>query len=97
MTIEERKIQVKQAAQKLVLENRETLSVSGVKDVESFSETAVNLDTNMGRLAVKGENLKINKLNVDTGDLSLIGKINAMEFVKGAKRVKGNFIEHLFK
>lgn len=97
MTIEERKIQVKQATQKLVLENRENLSVSGVKDVESFSETVVNLDTSMGRLVLKGENLKINKLNVDTGDLSLIGKINAMEFTKPAKRAKGNLMEHLFK
>ena len=97
MTIEERKIQVKQATQKIVMENRETLSVSGVKDVERFSETVVSLDTNMGQMLVKGENLKINKLNVDTGDLSVAGKINALEFTKASKQTKGKFMERLFQ
>ena len=98
MTIEERKIQVKPAGQKLVLENRETLNVSGVRDVESFSETAVRLDTVLGRLSVLGEGLHINKLSVDSGELSLHGKINALEYAKSSRRrEKGSFLENLFR
>ncbi len=97
MTIEERKIQVKTQGQKLTLENRENLCVSGVRDVESFSETAVSLDTTLGRLLIKGENLRINKLNVDTGDLNLLGKVNALEYAKNTKRQKGSMLENLFK
>lgn len=97
MTIEERKIQVKTQGQKLTLENRENLSVSGVRDVESFSETAVSLDTALGRLLIKGENLRINKLNVDTGDLNLLGKVNMLEYAKNTKRQKGSMLENLFK
>lgn len=97
MTIEERKIQVKPQTQKLTLENRESLQVSGVRDVESFSETAVNLDTVLGRLVIKGEGLHISKLSVDTGDLSLLGKVNSLEYTKSAKRQKGSILESLFK
>lgn len=97
MTIEERKIQVKTQGQKLTLENRENLNVSGVRDVESFSETAVSLDTTLGRLLIKGENLRINKLNVDTGDLNLLGKVNTLEYAKNTKRQKGSMLENLFK
>lgn len=98
MTIEERKIQVKPQEQKLTLENRENLHVSGVRDVESFSETAVRLDTVQGRLSVLGEGLHIQKLSVETGELSLQGKINALEYAKNnRRREKGSFLESLFR
>ena len=49
----------------------------------------------MGQLIVKGEELKINKLDIDDGELIIDGKINSMEYTK--KKEKGNFFESLFK
>ena len=48
--------------QNLVLENRGKLSVSGVNDVLSFDDQVVMVDTELGLLTVKGENIRINKL-----------------------------------
>ena len=55
----------------LMLEDRRALSVSGVSDVDSFDELTVVIYTEMGELTVKGEGLHINRLNVETGELTL--------------------------
>lgn len=82
--------------QKLILENRKCLTISGVENVESFSEIMVSLDTNFGRLLIKGENLHINKLSVDNGEFSLDGTINSLEYLKKQAK-RGGFFENLFK
>ena len=49
--------------QNIVLENREKLNITGVLDVLSFDDQIVIFETELGLLTVKGENLRINKLN----------------------------------
>ena len=61
----------------LVLEDRRALTVSGVSDVDSFDELTVVIYTEMGELTVKGQGLHINRLNVETGDLTLEGTIES--------------------
>ena len=78
MTIDERKnnnISNSNPVQNLVLENREKLSISGVLDVLSFDDQIVILETELGLLTVKGENLRINKLSLDTADVIVDGEI----------------------
>ena len=62
--------------QNIILENRNKLTVSGVKDVLSFDDQVVMIATDLGLLTVKGEDLKINKLNIDTSEVKVEGKIN---------------------
>ena len=69
MAIEERKTSINannNIIQNIVLENREKLSISGVLDVLSFDDQIVILETELGLLTIKGENLRINKLSLDT-------------------------------
>ena len=47
------------APQNLVMENRKSLRVSGVKDIDSFTETRIVLSTIMGELVIKGEDLHV--------------------------------------
>ena len=68
------------ALQNIILENREKLSVSGVRDVLSFDDQIVIVDTELGLLTIKGENLKINKLNIDTSDVVLDGSISSLTY-----------------
>ena len=82
--------------QKLVLEDRRLLCLSGVKEVEAFSDREVVLNTNLGKLSVKGEGLKINKLNVDTGDFSVNGHVVSMTYSKASQN-SGSFFEKLFR
>ena len=60
--IEERKSTTinQNIVQNIVLENREKLNVSGVNDVLSFDDQVVMIDTELGLLTVKGENIRIN-------------------------------------
>ncbi len=53
----------------LILEDREQLSVSGVEEVESFDENTIVMITSQGTLVVRGENLHIEKLSLDGGDM----------------------------
>ena len=62
----------------LILEDRRALSVSGVADIDSFDEICVNLLTDMGQLSVKGSDLHINKLSVETGELIIEGDIHSL-------------------
>lgn len=62
MIQEERKTTFKdnsQAVQNLILENREKLTISGVIDVLSFDDQIVILETELGMLTIKGEDLRM--------------------------------------
>lgn len=81
----------------LILQDRGVLSVSGVADVDSFDEQTVVLFTDLGELTVKGTDLHINKLNVDTGELAIEGEITSMIYSE-EKAASGNgFFSKLFK
>ena len=60
------------------LEGRNKLSVSGVKDVESFDETMIILVTSRGILQVCGENLHLQMLNLEGGQVAVDGMIDSM-------------------
>ena len=62
----------------LVLEERESLTVSGVEEVESFDENTIVMVTVQGVLIVRGEELHIEKLSLDGGDLKVEGRVNAL-------------------
>ena len=61
--------------QNIVLENREKLNVSGVLDVLSFDDQVVIVETELGLLTIKGDNLRINKLSIDTSEVVVEGQI----------------------
>ncbi|MDO5557447.1 MAG: sporulation protein YabP [Clostridia bacterium] len=76
MTLEEkRSLNNTNVIQNVILENREKLSVSGVLDVLSFDDQIVIIETELGLLTVKGENLRINKLNLDSSEVVIEGEI----------------------
>ena len=76
MAFEDRKnINSTNVIQNLVLENREKLSISGVLDVLSFDDQVVIVETELGLLTIKGENLRINKLSLDTSEVTVEGEI----------------------
>lgn len=99
MTIEERKSLNTSVIQNLILENRQKLSISGVIDVLSFDDQVVILETELGLLTVKGENLRINKLSIDTSEVIVEGDISSLSYSdnKSSEKSKGSFIGKIFK
>lgn len=82
----------------LILENRNKMQVNGIIEVISFNEQEIILNTKLGGLNVKGENLKMNKLDVHNGDISIIGKINSCIYISDQKnKSKESIFTKLFK
>ncbi len=81
--IEERKtinMNTNNVIQNLLLENRKKLNVSGVNDVLSFDDQVVIVDTELGLLTVKGENIRITKLSLDTAEVVIEGEISSLTY-----------------
>ncbi len=100
MVVEERKNMnsINNIIQNLVLENRNKLSVSGVKDVLSFDDQVVIMETELGLLTVKGENLKINKLSIDTQEVIVEGEISSLGYSEHTKKEQdGGLFSKIFK
>lgn len=80
----------------LTLSERHALSVSGVQDIDSFDDMTVVVYTEMGELTVKGVGLRINRLNVESGDLSLEGTVESLVYTENHNR-SGGFFGKLFR
>lgn len=99
MTIDERKTISTSIIQNLVLENRQKLSISGVNDVLSFDDQVVVLETELGLLTVKGENLRVNKLSIDTSEVVLEGEISYLAYADkdSEKNKNSSLLSKIFK
>ena len=83
--------------QNIVLENREKLSISGVKDVLSFDDQVVIIETELGLLTIKGENLKINKLSIDTSEVIVEGNMNSLSYSENHSKSENGLFGKIFK
>lgn len=63
---------------KLILNERNNLSVSGVSEVVSFDDTAVVMRTGMGVLTVHGQQLQLKNLSLDGGMVAVEGNVAAL-------------------
>lgn len=68
------------AAHCVILENQRCLRVSGVNDVEMYTENKVVLNTSAGELVIKGKMLNIDSLDAETGDFSMGGLILSISY-----------------
>jgi len=80
---------------RVVLSERQTLTVTGVSEVVSLDETAVYMQTVQGGLTVHGQQLRLKNLTPDGGQLSLSGKIAALVYEEPGS--KGGWFSRLLK
>lgn len=99
MTIEERKSINTNIIQNLILENRGKLTISGVNDVLSFDDQVVVVETELGLLTIKGENIRVNKLSIDTSEVILEGEISYLAYSdKDEQKMKSaSLLSKIFK
>jgi len=64
----------------LQIDRREKVNVSGMIDVISFDEESVIGETEMGVIIIRGANLHVNKISLDSGELSVSGEIDAITY-----------------
>ncbi len=82
----------------IAMDNREKLTITAVEDVESFDEERVVVYTALGMMTVLGCDFRIQKLNVDDGQLVIEGTIDEIQYSeKRSKEQRGGFWSRVFQ
>ena len=81
----------------IMMEERSSLTVSGVSDVERFDENEIVMSTSKGTLVVTGENLHIEKLSLDGGDLKVEGDIDALTYEESRRERSDGLLARLLR
>lgn len=69
----------------MTMTNRKTCTISGVNDVLSFDIHEVLLETEQGMLMIKGDDLHVNRLTLDKGEVDIDGKLDSFTYSEVAK------------
>ncbi len=80
----------------LSMEDRKKITLTGVKEVESFDEQTIALLTDFGELSIKGSSLHIGNLSTDSGEMSIEGKVDALIYTDDLPR-QGGFFGRVFR
>jgi len=81
----------------IVMENREKVAVTGVLDVISFDEDIIVAETEMGVLIIKGENLHVNSLNLEKGEMDIDGSIFSLNYEEKGHSERSSLFGRIFK
>lgn len=82
----------------MILEDRKKMSLTGVYEVVSFDEHKIILNTSLGALTIKGSNLKMTKLDVQNGEVCIIGEIDVFLYGDAISKKEGTgILSSLFK
>ncbi|MBD5146343.1 MAG: sporulation protein YabP [Ruminococcus sp.] len=87
----------KNAIHNIILEGRKKMSVSGVTDVDRFDENTVLLYTTMGEMTVRGEDLHVNDLSVESGEMNIEGEIRSVVYGDIDRRSPLSFVGKIFR
>ena len=91
------KNQIGKANHDVVLLSREKLTINGIKEIINFDENIVNLKTVCGELSIEGENIHINVLNIEKGDIEIQGKISGINYYDSLQSDKRTLLSRIFK
>ncbi len=64
----------------ITLTNRENLNILGVTKVYGVSQAEVLVEVEGEKLAITGENMEVQALDVENKVLTITGKVNGMKF-----------------
>lgn len=77
---------------------RRTAAITGVKDVLSFDAGEVLLDTEQGVLMIRGDELHVNRLSLEKGEVDVDGRIDSMTYAENQKgKTAEGFFGRMFK
>lgn len=81
------------------INERNGIYITGVLKIDSFDDEEFLLETNMGYLVIKGENLELIRLDTKDGVVSIKGLIISMSYIEDLKKTnkQSSFFEKVFK
>lgn len=90
---------IESSSHSVSINDRKSIVVQGVKKLNSFDDSEFFVETVMGHMLIKGENLELLKLDTFQGNLSIKGKINSINYLESnSKKIKTETVlARLFK
>lgn len=79
------------------IDNRERISVTEVADIESFNEEIIILILKNGGLVIRGEDLHIQKLDLEEGRVLISGAIGSAVYTEKKDKQEKGFLKRILK
>ena len=86
-------------AHRVLIQGRKSAELTGIKEVVSFDAKEVVLNTTMGVLMIRGNDLFVKRLTVEKGEVDLEGQIDSFIYVDKAGKggEKESIVKRLFR
>lgn len=90
---------IKNEEHRIIIKDRESIDLNGILSVNKFDEGEIDLETQMGGLIIKGENMYMKHLNLEKGELITEGHIKGVYYGEHGERSrkKEGLLKRLFK
>lgn len=84
---------------KFLVQGRKAAELTGVKEVVSFDAKEVVLNTTMGALIIRGNDLAVKRLTVEKGEVDLDGQVDSFVYADkpGKAGDKDSLLKRLFR
>lgn len=81
------------------MQNRQDVKLTGIREVVSFDENQVVLDTDLGLLTITGKELRVGRLTVEKGEADLTGSVDSLTYSSNEayRRAGESLFARLFK
>ncbi|HHU69029.1 MAG TPA: sporulation protein YabP [Thermoanaerobacterales bacterium] len=90
---------IKNEEHRIIIKDRELIDLNGILSVKRFDDEEIDLETQMGGLTIKGENMYMKHLNLEKGELITEGHIKSIYYGEHDEktRKKEGLLKRLFK
>ena len=83
---------------KITINNRKEANITGVVDVISFDVEEVKIETELGTLVIKGNEMHVKNLNLEKGQVDVEGHMDSFIYTHVKKNENGeSFLSRMFK
>ena len=84
---------------KIQVISRNQTNITGVNDVLSFDAGEILLETEQGILMIRGQELRVNRLTLEKGEVDVEGRIDSLTYsdTSGYGKTAESFVSRLFK
>lgn len=83
----------------LSLNDRKEAKLTGIRDVRSFDDHEIILETDLGVLMIRGTELHMGRLTLEKGEVDITGRVDNLIYseLKGYTKSGESLLKRLFK
>ncbi len=83
--------------QDICILQRKRIELSGIEEVESFTESCIVMRSILGTVTVEGEGLKIDRFSTEKGELIITGRFDSVYYLDNDTPEKKGFFARFIR